>query len=331
MVRHPAFVFPVPEKGDTVRLHLKSAVVADATTIDELLAAHAFAHTGRRSPTGLARAKLTTSATASAIVTESGNRRALGFAHVWLDGSIARFLVVVRPETWGFPAIGDALLTFAERRSTAFGATTVKTHQSAEDADLGALLAARSYRIASRILQMRTDLAGSSDSAPITVPDGIEVRPFDPERDADRLFAVVHEAFPDENDDESAWWRDHRNDPARPYDPASWLIAAHREDGDIVGFALGSRRVEDDRIVGYLGGLGVRAAERGRGIGRALLTAMADTFADAGFPAMVLSVAAGNRTGALSLYRSFGLTEAPESTEWTTELPAAAEQDRRFT
>lgn len=319
MVRHPAFVFPVPEKGDTVRLHLKTATVADATAVDELLTAHALAHTGKRPPTGVARAKLTTPATSSAIVTGT-ERRARGFAHVWRDDGIARFLIVVRPGTWGSPAIGEALLTFAERRAADLGVTTVKTHQCAEDAALGELLASRSYRVASRILQMRADLENRFDVVPSRMPDGVEIAAFDPDRDADRLFAVVREAFPDENDDEAAWWREHRDDPTRPYDPVLWLVA-RGGDGDIVGFALGSRRVEDDRVLGYLGGLGVSVADRGRGIGRALLAAMMDVFADAGFPAMSLSVAAGNRTGALSLYRSLGFSEVPESTEWVRELP----------
>ena len=321
MVRHPAFVFPVPEKGDTVRLYLKAAVVADATTVDELLATHAYAYTGRRSPTGVARAKLTTPMTFSAIVT-GGSRVALGFAHVWRDGGIARFLVVVRPDTRTSFIIGDALLTFAERCAADFGATIIKIHQCSEDAGLGTLLSSRSYRVASRILQMRVHLTGRADPGPAAPPDGIDVSHFDPERDADRLFAVVHEAFPAENDDESAWWRDHRDNPARSYTPALWLVA-RRDDGDIVGFALGSQRVEDDRIIGHLGGLGVRVAERGRGIGRALLAAMMSTFADAGFPVMILSVDAGNRTGALSLYRSVGASETAEETEWTTALPTA--------
>ncbi|MBB6038468.1 GNAT family N-acetyltransferase [Phytomonospora endophytica] len=309
-----------------MRLYLKSAAAVDAPIVDELLAAHADAHTGRRSPTGVARAKLTTRATASAVVT-AGSRRALGFAHVWRDGTVARALLVVRPGAWAAHAIGQALASFAETHAAKLGVTFIKTHQCAADTGLGAVLAERSYRIASTILQMRADLTDPTTSATFTAtiaPDDVEVTPFDAERDGDWLFAVVHEVFPDENDDEKAWWRDHRDNPTRLFDPALWFVARRRLDGHLVGFALGFRRVEDGRVVGYLGGLGVRRAERGRGIGRALFIAVTDAFVEAGFPSMALSVASGNRTGALSLYRRFGMTEVPESTEWAKELPVAS-------
>ncbi|MEV0647941.1 GNAT family N-acetyltransferase [Phytomonospora sp. NPDC050363] len=297
-----------------MRLYLKPAVPSDAKSIDALLTDHSRAHTGRGSPTGVAKARLRTPGTVSAIVA-AADRRAIGFGHVWRDGEVARCLVVARPDVWGGRPIVAALVSFAERRAVSVGAGTLKVHSNATDSVLGDVLASTSFEPVTRISRMRVDLASRPTS--VAPPPGVDVGRFDEERDSGEIYAVAHEVFPEGNN-EPAWWRDHRENPLRPYDPALWIVA--RRDGRIVGFALGSRRMEDGGPVGYLGGFGVRESERGHGIGQALLVAMMDAFIDRGFPAMTLSVSTGNRTGALSLYRKFGMTEAPESTEWMKRL-----------
>lgn len=88
---------------------------------------------------------------------------------------------------------------------------------------------------------------------------------------------------------------------------ASLLLAAHR-DGTPVGWA--NVRLLDSGA-GYVQQLAVDEAERGRGLGRALLLEALHRLRDRGADRLSLTVYAANES-ALALYRSVGLAKVRE-------------------
>ena len=64
----------------------------------------------------------------------------------------------------------------------------------------------------------------------------------------------------------------------------------------------------------------MRPAERGRGIGFALLTRAITAFAADGLPTATLNVDAGNLSGAIRLYRKAGMQPSASATEWSKTL-----------
>ena len=83
-----------------------------------------------------------------------------------------------------------------------------------------------------------------------------------------------------------------------------WRVAW---DGDRVAGAVRSFK-ERSPGAGYVDELGVRAAWRGRGIGRALLLDCFIAMRQRGMQRVVLGVDATNTTGAHLLYRRLGMT-----------------------
>ena len=109
--------------------------------------------------------------------------------------------IVVHPEHRG-RGIEAWLLDLAERRADehatlAPAGATVLLHQGAVEPDRAgkALLASRGYEHVRISWQMRTSLEPPLPT-PLT-PDGVEVRTFDPERDARAVHAVIESAFAD--------------------------------------------------------------------------------------------------------------------------------------
>jgi ribosomal protein S18 acetylase RimI-like enzyme len=71
---------------------------------------------------------------------------------------------------------------------------------------------------------------------------------------------------------------------------------------------------------GWIGTLGVKRAYRGRGLGKALLVASMQAFAEDGYTAAGLSVDTENPTGALRLYESLGFTPVSREIHFVREI-----------
>lgn len=135
------------------------------------------------------------------------------------------------------------------------------------------------------------------------LPDGIRVHPFEPERDARAVHALLQEAFAGHwNSLPEAFgdWAEATLE-SELFDPGLWFVAFRGDDvvGVVWGHALGDR--------GWVSELGVAPSARGRGIGGALLLTAFDVFAHRGFGEVLLNVDAGNETGATSLYERVGM------------------------
>lgn len=165
--------------------------------------------------------------------------------------------------------------------------------------DLAELLEGLGLARVKEVVEMGIEL-GPEASAP-GWPDGVRLRPFDPERDAEAVHDCLVEAFAgsDERVAPYSEWRPWLlGDPS--YDPGLVLVA--ESDGAVAGVA-------QCWTEGFVKDLAVRPEFRGRGLGEALLRAAFAEFARRGVGEVRLKVDADNATGAVRLYRRVGMGE----------------------
>jgi mycothiol synthase len=140
------------------------------------------------------------------------------------------------------------------------------------------------------------------------VPEGITVRPFEPERDEDAWLAVNNRAFA--NHAEQGGWiqetlRRRMNEPW--FDPTLFFLGFDAQ--GLAGFnwiKIHDAHGRDPRL-GEIFVIGIDPRAQGSGLGRALAIVGLDRAHDRGVDTGSLFVAAENK-GAIHLYRSLGFT-----------------------
>jgi mycothiol synthase len=142
-------------------------------------------------------------------------------------------------------------------------------------------------------------------------PEGITLRTYNPETDAEAVYRAVHESFRDhfgfvEEPFEEGFKRfKHFQIDYEGFEPTLWFLAM---DGDeIAGISLCRPKSYDDPDLGWVGTLGVRRNWRKRGIGLALLRQSFNELYRRGKRKVGLGVDAENLTGALRLYENAGM------------------------
>jgi mycothiol synthase len=155
-------------------------------------------------------------------------------------------------------------------------------------------------------------------------PEGITLRTFNPETDAEAVYRADTEAFRDhfgfvEVPFEEGFKRfKHFMIEHEEFDPTLWYLAM---DGDeIAGFNLCRPRSYDDQEMGWVGELGVLRPWRKHGIGLALLRHSFNEFYRRGKRKVGLGVDAQNLTGALRLYESAGMHVQQAFDQYEKEL-----------
>ena len=173
-----------------------------------------------------------------------------------------------------------------------------------------ALLMAIGYSAERFYFEMLRDLMCELPNAHL--PDGIEVRPFEPiEASFRAVYVATREAFRDHygyrpwtEDDYRRW----RNEPT--HDTSLWRIAWDVAANEIAGVAINTIFHADNETYGFARGwvenLGVRRPWRGRGLAKALLMHTFVALRERGMTEATLGVDAQNPTGALQLYESVG-------------------------
>jgi ribosomal protein S18 acetylase RimI-like enzyme len=146
------------------------------------------------------------------------------------------------------------------------------------------------------------------------VPEGIEIRSFDPETELAGVALTYQDSFKDhfgfveepfEKLMEGVRYMI-ENDPH--YDPAFWFVAM---DGDqMAGISLCSPKTIEDPEMGFVDVLGVRRPWRGRGLGLALLQHSFVQMVGNGSKRAGLGVDASSLTGATRLYEKAGMSVA---------------------
>ena len=137
-------------------------------------------------------------------------------------------------------------------------------------------------------------------------PEGIVVRPFQPNQDEQATYATDEEASLDKgysNPMAFPEWAKRMSLHTDRFDPTLWLLACHQE--EVVGVSLNFYLPESN--CGLIDHLGVRRAWRGRGIGLALLQQSFATFFARGITKIKLNVDSGSLTNAPRLYEKAGM------------------------
>ncbi len=156
---------------------------------------------------------------------------------------------------------------------------------------------------------MRIEMAEPPD-IPVW-PEGVSLRPYDPDRDARTVYRVDEEAFQDhfgfiKEDPEEGFKKFlHHMTGDDSYDPSIWYLAVAGE--EVVAICICRRYGAEDRSVGYISSLGVKRAWRRQGIAQALLQHSFGEFFKRGKTIVDLGVDAESLTGATNLYNKAGM------------------------
>jgi len=181
------------------------------------------------------------------------------------------------------------------------------------------LFAGRGFEYARSFFRMVIDVA---ESQPDPVwPDGVELRPLEPERDGPMLHDAEIEAFSEEWDYVTLdydTWRGRAFGPSG-FDPG--LAPVVWAGDEIVAFSRNYAKRNGNW--GFVGTLGVRPAWRRRGLGLALLRESFRRFRDTGETTVALGVDVENPTGATRLYERAGMHVLWQADVWQKELRAA--------
>jgi mycothiol synthase len=264
------------------------------------------------------------------------NGRMAGYIEVWTTARPP-----VHPGIWGRVdpdyedrGIGTWMMHWAEQRAMRVlkelpaelrFAPSVHTYCEAEKSKK--LFADMGYRHLRSSYHMRINMDAPVPEAEF--PEGIALRTFNPETDAEAVYRADVDAF-----------RDHFGFVEPPFeegfkrfkyfmidyegfDPSLWFLAM---DGDeIAGINLCRPRTYDDPDLGWVDSLGVRRQWRKRGIGLALLRHSFNEFYRRGKRKVGLGVDAENLTGALRLYENAGMHVYQAHDHYEKELRAGTE------
>jgi ribosomal protein S18 acetylase RimI-like enzyme len=198
--------------------------------------------------------------------------------------------------------------------------------------DLHRMLAARGFEATGRLLEVARPLGAKAPpvlDAP--VPDGLELREWTTALDEPTRLAH-NEAFQGQKVGEphtSELWRQWLTEH-RSFCPELSRVVV--EDGRVVAYVLAATYPADwergDREL-WLTTLGTRPSHRGRGIGRAAVTAVLAAAGAHRFERVILGVDADNPTGAVALYRSLGFVDVRATTTYARSLsPGTASAGR---
>jgi len=168
-------------------------------------------------------------------------------------------------------------------------------------------LEAAGYAFVRRFYTMRIALDTPLEPAPM--PEGFELRPFDPEQHAPQVHEAMVESFRDHWGHSpvsfDVWRRNRIEDPT--FNANMWYIAWDIAQNRVAGGSLSNAWGEDIPELAWLATLGVRRDYRKRGLGEALLKHSFWHYQQLGYKLGGLGVDADNPTKALPLYQRVGM------------------------
>ena len=164
------------------------------------------------------------------------------------------------------------------------------------------------------------------DSVPAvpSFPEGITVRPYDPETETEEVYRTFVDSFKDhfgfiEEPFEKGFAEFKHNLIEEPgYDARYWFVATDRD--EMVGICICRPEDAEDSEAGWVNELGVRRIWRKRGLGYALLKHAFAAFHAAGKKRAGLGVDANSLTGALKLYERAGMRVQRQFNSYEKEL-----------
>ena len=198
--------------------------------------------------------------------------------------------------------IGTEILERGEAFARAAGAERILAGAAEPNVEARALFEGRGYREVRRFYEMAIELT-EEPSAPV-LPDGLvmdELR----EGEQRAFFDAINEAFaehwewhPTPFEEWIEIRKDHHHDELGPL----WFVV---RDGEELAAVI--RNEAQLAGGGYVGGIGVRPAWRGKGLAKALLQQTFAEFWRRGTTRVTLGVDSENETGATHLYERVGM------------------------
>jgi mycothiol synthase len=218
--------------------------------------------------------------------------------------------------------LGERLLEWSERRGVERAAPGAELRLgqvvTSTDASARRLLESRGYEPVRTYWRMSMPL---EERPPRPAwPEDVRVRTFDQERDTRAVYALVQDAFRD-NERHAAEsfeeWQAFMID-REAFEPGLWFIAEAK--GEIVGCVL-CPNYDDE---GWVRQLAVARDWRRRGLGTALLRQAMSELSRRGRREIGLVVDSWNRTGAKEMYERAGMTVAREHVRYEKSFVAPA-------
>jgi ribosomal protein S18 acetylase RimI-like enzyme len=247
------------------------------------------------------------------LVTEGSDRvvvedadRLLGYAEV---GALGEVETLVDPGYSEAHQLHADLLAWVVTQAASRQLGRIEHWAGTRTDGAAALLSAAGFEHARTTWQLRRSTAGP-DPTP-RWPKGVTVRPFAPDRDATEAWQLIQTSF-------AGTYGSHR----RPYDEwALFALGGHRdlicarEADALIGVAVVGQRNGE----GHVAQLAVLPAERGRGLGTALLHEAFRRDAAAGCPATTLEVD-GENSRARRIYERAGMSVQQEYHRWERDV-----------
>lgn len=244
----------------------------------------------------------------------------VGLVEVWdeADPPVHPFIwMTVDPDLEG-QGLEDFLLEWAEGRAAEALErvdpklrVAMRSHPLSQIQATASALLNAGFKVIRHGFRMRIDM-DERPPAP-TWPEGISLRPYDPDQDARAVFETDEEVFRDhfgfvEGDPEEEFKRFmHHMAGDDSYDPTLWFLAVDGE--EIVAICICRRYGAEDPEAGYISSLGVKRAWRRRGIAQALLLHAFGEYYRRGKRKVELGVDGESLTGATELYKKVGMYE----------------------
>jgi GNAT superfamily N-acetyltransferase len=241
--------------------------------------------------------------------------------HPWIWGC-------VHPGYYG-KGIGSAIFGWAEER-TAQAIERVpadlrfapRTGIVAQNKAARAMFGAHGWNYIRSYYRMETTFSGPPEVPPM--PDGIVIRPYDPETEFEAVVKAFIDSFRDHFgfverplEEELTTFRHHfLGDPL--YDPSLWFVAM--DGSEIAGICLCRPEDYENPENGFVNELGVRREWRKRGLGTVLLKTSFAAFYQRGKKGAALGVDADSLTGALKIYERAGMRAARQFDNFEKEL-----------
>ena len=261
----------------------------------------------------------------------SGELRAAAFVHSPPgDETTARVFVTASIDpTWRRRGVGRALLVWQDDRARQIIAgldpalpARIAAYVDEHLDDRRRLYAAAGFSPKRTFRVMRRRLAGAPEPVPAPVPDGLEIRTWDPEID-DAVRLAHNEVFQDH-------WG------SQPVTPESWttalsdltaswsMVAVDSGTGEVAGYALTARHEYQWEALGHTEGftelIGVRRSYRGSGLAKALLGTVLVALHRDDIDVAALDVDDENPSGAHRFYERMAFEPAGARILYTIEI-----------
>ena len=203
--------------------------------------------------------------------------------------------------------IGDHIVAWSEHRAAQHDGSNHPVARSllrnwilSTNQDAVRLLTGRGYQHVKRF--MRMEIALESEPEPVHLPEGFTLRAFDADRDLVGVHSVVETSFSEHWQGFPRTFEDWRKTAlGMGYDPSLWTQVFRGDER--VGVAVGQNLAG----YGWIKWVGVLKAERGQGLGAAMLRDQFARFWRLGLHTIGLGVDSENTTGAQDLYLKAGM------------------------